>query len=308
MTSSVESTDSRPAGTQERAGRRALLVDFLGIGVQKAGTTWLHQMLGAHPDIFIARGDDKDLRFFSSYYDFGYRWYERFFIAGDLAKRRGEFSTSYFYCKDAPGRVYRYNPEMRLVLSLRNPVDRLISHHGHEIRIGNITEDLSLEQGIENNPSYVEQSMYFTQLSRWLEYFPLSSLHVVIFEELFRDPATAIRDLYSFLGVSSAFVPEQLGDKVNEGRIPRSWIVDRSVKIAASSLRGLRLGWVVDRFKKAGLKKAIARRNTRSDEAMEIDEALRRQLRSVFAEENAKLARLLARDLAIWTAQDTPRG
>src|SRR5690606_14960898 len=104
-------------GSRGAAAARSRVVDFLGIGVQKAGTTWLHRVLKAHPEIFMAEADDKDLRFFNAYYDRGYRWYERHFDSGD-ARRRGEFSTSYFYSKDAPERVYRYNPNMQLVLSL----------------------------------------------------------------------------------------------------------------------------------------------------------------------------------------------
>lgn len=287
-------------GMQENASKRAPIVDFLGIGAQKAGTTWLHSMLGAHPEIFIAQGDDKDLRFFSSFYDFGYRWYERYFAAGESAKRRGEFSTSYFYCRDAPKRIYHYNPKMRFVLSLRNPVDRLISHHRHEIRIGHLTDDPSLANGIENNPSYVEQSMYYTQLSRWLEFFPLSRFHIIIFEELFIDPATAIRNLYDFLAVRPTFVPQELSQKINEGRIPRSWLLDRGVKLVALSLRGLRLGWIVEGLKRAGLSKAITNANTRLDDAMEINEALYERLRGLFSVENAKLSGVLARDLSIW--------
>src|SRR5690606_3039954 len=117
------------ASAAERASAaRAPRVDFLGLGVQKAATTWLFRMLAAHPDIFMARAQDKDLRFFSAYYDRGLVWYERHFAAAG-PRRCGEFSTSYFYSKDAPERVFRYHPGIRLLLSLRDPVERLISHH-----------------------------------------------------------------------------------------------------------------------------------------------------------------------------------
>jgi hypothetical protein len=285
---------------QEAAGRRAPLANFLGIGVQKAGTTWLHHMLGAHPEVFVAKGDDKDLRFFSSFYDFGFSWYEAYFAEAGHANRRGEISTSYFYSKDAPERVFRYNPEMRLILSLRSPADRLISHHKHEIRIGHLTGDLSLDRGIDNNPSYVEQSMYFTQLIRWLEYFPLSRFHIMIFEEVFRDPASAVRDMYQFLEVDPEFVPHELNLKVNASRIPRSWLLDQGVSLAASNFRRLGLGWFVDRLKDAGLNSLITKSNTQPDNAMEISDADYQRLRGMFAIENAKLSRLLAIDLSAW--------
>jgi hypothetical protein len=298
MASTTQAVSSAPRA--ERTGIRAPRVDVLGIGAQKAGTTWLHRMLGAHPDIFMAHADDKDLRFFSAFYDRGYEWYERHFTADGGASRRGEFSTSYFYCKDAPERVHRYNPNMRLLLSLRDPVKRLISHHKHEIRMGRLTTDLSLQRGIENNPSYVEQSMYFTQLSRWLEYFPMSSIHIVIFEELFLDPSQAVRGLYDFVGVSSSLEPEALHDKVNEGRIPRSRFLDRGVRLSTSALRAVGAGWMIESLKKAGFDKRVKRVNTRSDEDIEIDEPLIERLRAEFAAENAKLFRLIGRDLSIW--------
>jgi len=274
-------------------------VDFLGIGVQKAGTTWLYRMLAAHPEIFMARGDDKDLRFFNAYYDRGYLWYERYFEDAG-AKRRGEFSTSYFYSKDAPERVHRYNPAMRLLLSLRDPVDRLISHHRHEIRVGRIEPDLPLERAIESNPSYVEQSMYFEQLSRWLEWFPRSSLHIVIFEEMFRDPGKALRDVYAFVGVSPSFVPRELDEKINEGRIPRSRLVERGASIAASTLRKVGGAPIVDLLKRAGVDSRLRSANTRPAERSRPDPALVARLRELFAAENAKLAALLGRDLSIW--------
>jgi hypothetical protein len=281
-------------------GHRNPVVNFLGIGVQKAGTTWLHKMLGAHPEIYVAQADDKDLRFFNSFYDFGYRWYEAYFAKAKTTHKRGEFSTSYFYSKDAPERVYRYNPEMRLILSLRIPVNRLISHHRHEIRIGNLKGDLSLQSGLENNPSYIEQSMYFTQLSRWLDCFSLSQLHIVIFEDLFREPASAIRDLYRFLGVEPGFVPEDLSLKVNEGRIPRSWLVDKSVSASTAAFRRIGLGWLVDRLKAARLNKMIETGNTMEDEVMEISDTDYQRLRAIFASENSSLASLLGRDLSVW--------
>jgi hypothetical protein len=285
---------------------RAPRVDFLGIGAQKAGTTWLHKMLGAHPEIFMARGEDKDLRFFNTYYDRGYAWYERYFQEGARARRRGEFSTSYFYSGDAPERVRRYYPDMRLVLSLRDPVKRLISHHKHELRLGRAAH-LSLERGIANNPSYVEQSMYFTQLCRWLEHFPLESIHVVIFEELFRDPARALRELYAFVGVDTSYAPAGLHEKVNEGRIPRSRLVEEGVRLSASTLRAVGAGWMIESLKGAGLDKWVKNGTKRPDSALDADDAVVAGLETLFAPENAKLARLLGRDLGVWSKPSSAR-
>lgn len=275
------------------------IVDFLGIGVQKAGTTWLHRVLTTHPEIFMAEADDKDLRFFNAYYDRGYRWYERHF-EGSNARRVGEFSTSYFYSKDAPERVYRYKPDMRLVLSLRDPVERLISHHKHEIRVGRLRPDISLQSAIESNPSYIEQSMYYSQLSRWLEWFPLASFKIVVFEELFRDPVQGVRDLYAFVDVSPTFVPDTLHEKVNEGRVPRSRLLDRGASCISSGVRLLGGGRMIDGLKHIGADRWLRRGNARPDVGKKLDQCVLQELRAEFAGENRKLAALLGRDLSIW--------
>jgi hypothetical protein len=295
---SARKTFARTAAALEPLAGRAPRVDFLGIGAQKAGTTWLHRMLAAHPRIFMAQAEDKDLKFFSAHYDYGYAWYERHFADDGGARRRGEFSTSYFYSQDAPARVHRYNPNIRLVLSLRDPVARVISHHRHEIRTGRLAADVSLEAGIASNPSYVEQSLYFTQLTRWLEHFPLASFHIVIFEELFRDPARALRELYEFVGVSADFVPASLHEKINEGRVPRSRLIDKGVQLSTSALRAVGAGWMVDSLKKAGLEKKLKAANSRSGNGG--DAAVVARLRATFARENEQLAKLLGRDLAVW--------
>src|SRR5690606_19456091 len=224
-------------------------------------------------------------------------WYERHF-ATTRAQRRGEFSTSYFYSKDAPERVYRYNPKMRLLLSLRDPVARLISHHRHEIRLGRIAHDLPLERAIESNPSYVEQSRYFTQLSRWLEWFPLSSFHVVIFEEMFEDAARTVRDLYAFVGVSASIVPDALHEKINEGRIPRSRLLERGASVLSSALRSAGGGRAIDALKRAGADKWLKRGNARPDKSVTIDSSVIARLRAELEPENARLAALLGRDLS----------
>jgi len=283
-------------------GKRSAIVDFLCLGVQKAGTTWLHKVLEEHPQVFVARGEeDKDTRFFSHFYDYGYEWYERHFEPGRSAARRGEVSTSYFYSKDAPERVHRYRPDMRLLLCLRNPLDRLISNHRHEIRIGHVTgENRLLENGLANNPSYVEQSLYATQLAHWLEVFPLSSFHVLIFEEVFAAPEAAIRGVYEFLGVDPAFRPPSLHEKVNEGRIPRSRLADRAFRLAARGLRRIGLGSLVDSVKRAGAKDLNRASETRSGSYMTLDPKTRRELQELFAQETRRLEEMLGRDLSVW--------
>lgn len=273
-------------------------VDFMFVGVQKAGSSWLHQALSLHPELILGRGeDDKDTCFFSYRYDRGYQWYEKHFATPQAAKLTGEVSTSYFPCRDAPERIARYNPNMKLLLCLRNPVDRLISHHFHEIRLGHIAPG-SLADGISNNPSYLDQSRYHTWLVRWLEHFPLSSFHIVIFEVLFADPGAHLERIHRFLGVA----PQRMfpREKINERRIPVSRTVDAVTRGSSAMLKSVGLGGAIAAVKRSGLQRMVSRTNARTDHESFVDDDLRDALYDHFLDENQKLATLVDIRLDLW--------
>ncbi len=106
---------------------------FLGIGAQKSATTWLYDILSDHPDVCLS--EQKELDFFSHYFDFGYQWYERQFPVHGAECIAGEVSPSYFHSPAVPERVHAYAPDIKLILLLREPVQRAISNHKHEVRI-----------------------------------------------------------------------------------------------------------------------------------------------------------------------------
>ena len=92
---------------------------YIGIGAQKCASTWLHRILAEHPDISVP--EVQELDFFSYRFDHGYQWYERCFQSAKPARARGEISPSYFGEPTVPGRVARYLPEAKILLSLRDP-------------------------------------------------------------------------------------------------------------------------------------------------------------------------------------------
>jgi hypothetical protein len=277
-------------------------VDFMYVGVQKAGSSWLFEALSRHPDLLLGRGgEDKDTCFFSYHYDRGYEWYERHFPGSGQSRLRGEISTSYFACGDAPERIARYNPRMKLVLCLRNPVDRVISNHLHEIRLGHVSQrNYRLADGIRNNPAYLEQSCYARLLQRWLIHFPRESIHTVLFEALFAEPRGHLAALYEFLGVSTAPSDDFPNDKVNESRVPRSGAVDTLTRNATAALRTLRLTSAVDGMKRLGVDRLVRRANAISHPERLADDDVRSELRRYFAAENRKLAELTGLDLELW--------
>ena len=99
-------------------------VELIGIGVQKAATSWLFQCLADHPEIGVAlegRPTRKELNFFNRFWERGYGWYDDNFEPG---RKNMEFSVLYFHDRNVPERVHQYNPDARLLLCLREPAAR----------------------------------------------------------------------------------------------------------------------------------------------------------------------------------------
>ena len=103
----------------------------------------------------------KEVDFFSYRYDHGYQWYERCFQSAKPARARGEISPSYFAEPAVPGARRAISaPTPKSCCRLRDPVERALSNHRHEVRVGHLTgADLSFETGLANNPMYVEQGL-----------------------------------------------------------------------------------------------------------------------------------------------------
>ena len=200
------------------------LPSALIIGAQRSGTTSLFNYLVRHPDVLPPFG--KEIHYFDLHYARGARWYRGRFPYG--YRLRGgvvtlDASPYYLAHPQAPQRAARLLPDAKLIVLLRNPVDRAFSHYQHEVRDGR--ETLSFAEAIEQEPerlageeerlradpgyysfnhhrySYTHRGRYIEQLRRWIDHFPRSRLLVLQSERLFRDPALAIGAVHEFLGL-----------------------------------------------------------------------------------------------------------
>jgi Sulfotransferase domain len=210
-------------------GSFRLLPDFLVIGAQKCGTTSLYHYLVEHP--FIASAVRKQMHFFDNNFDKGITWYRSHFpsyFARYLFRwQQGQdFMTAeatpyYIFHPLAARRIHQYLPQIKLVLLLRNPVDRTYSHYNHEIRKG--TEQLSFEAALAaeterlagekekmlqdpsyysfsyQRHSYLARSRYVEQLEEWRQYYPLERFLILRSEDFYRDPTTTLNQIIAFL-------------------------------------------------------------------------------------------------------------
>lgn len=204
--------------------------DFLIIGAQKAGTTTLYNCLVQHPQISMPKV--KEVHYFDLNYDKGIGWYKEFFRTGKPFWRKiaGEASPYYFFHPLVPERVARHLPKVKLIVMLRNPIDRAYSHFYHEVKHNTeIAIDFQKAIGLEEQRiadneilmisgrlklssdhqsfSYISRGLYAKQIERWLKYFPLSQMLFIKSEDFFKYPEHELVALYRFLGVKN-ILPE----------------------------------------------------------------------------------------------------
>jgi hypothetical protein len=274
------------------------LPTFLGIGVPRAGTTWLHAFLAAHPEVYLPTAR-KEIRFFDRYFDHGVPWYEAFFCPPENAGRYraiGEISPQYLYCTDCPRRIRETLPGVKLIVLLRHPVDRAYSNYGFVVQRRNYRR--SFEEFIAARPQALDKGFYSEHLRQYLRYFDRSDLLALVFEEAVADREATGNVLAEFLGVSADRFPSEVG-KVNASTVPRHGSASDLAVRLGRTLRRKRLEPVVDLAARLGGRRLIAK----GEPLPRLDPSLKRDLSRRFEEEFDRLEDLLDLDLHRWRSE-----
>lgn len=262
--------------------------DFLYIGTSKAGSTWLFNALASHPDVFLA--SSKGLYYFDAHFDRGQDWYLDHFRGSDDVRSRGEVSHSYLSSPDAPLRIAAVAPRARLLVSLREPVDRAFSDYLDLVK--NQQYEGPFEGALEAYPRLLDRGRYATHLRRYLEVFPREQLLVQLFDDLRRDPQAYADEVYDFLGVRRQVLPpSELRSRMPAG-VPRSRTAATAAKSTSELVKRLGLRRLRSRVKRSTrLRQALYRPYT--DDRPTLDPAIAARLREGFAQEIAELDGLL---------------
>ena len=195
---------------------------FIIIGSQRCGTTSLYTYLAQHPQILTPI--KKEMDFFSWHFERGIDWYLAHFppIPEGEQFLTGEASPSYFDSLEAPERLYSAFPEVKLVVLLRNPVDRAISQF---YRLADLNwEGRSLDRAISDevarlaqNPAYIigeepanylARGRYVEFIKNWLAFFPKEQLLVLKSEDFYAGAAATVRQVLEFLDLPEYQLPE----------------------------------------------------------------------------------------------------
>ncbi len=180
------------------------MLDFLCLGAQKAGTTWLFRKLRRHPAISFPGG--KEVHFWDLFCDRGLTWYRALFERPD-GKLHGDMTPAYATLPlEAIAQCHGLYPDLRLIYTLRNPIDRAWSAAKMEalrygMAIPEVPEAWFLAQF--HSPGSLARGDYEACIRHWRSYYPRDSLLLLRFEELAGDPESYLSKCYVHLGLDS---------------------------------------------------------------------------------------------------------
>lgn len=300
------------------------------VGAHKTGTTSLHRYLGAHPAIFMCpikepmhfctdlhRFAELGFPFALDYKEVlqgkeppsdgsivvGWEDYLALFREVRQEKVVGESSVNYLYSRTAAGEIKKRIPGAKIVVVLRQPIDRAYSHYLNDrrarLRWGTFHEELHRPHGPRDwwtwGAKYplIEFGMYHDKVKRYLDLFPREQVKILLYDDLVRDPEAFLRELFVFLNVDPDFRPPNLSRRFNASeRLPRSQRLDAFVDSLES--------WGAMRLLKGF---SVRRRLSRlyyTGRMPKMTEEDREFLRQTFAPDVERLARLIDRDLSAW--------
>lgn len=291
--------------------------NFLVVGAARAGTTSLYYWLKQHPEVFMP--DVKEPSYFV--HDYGvsdWALYLSLFEPGRGKKARGEASAAYLYCKESPAWIKSILGNIKIIIILRNPVQRAFSLYVWMVKEGyedarTFEDALSREpkrmqsyEFQENCPQffpdylYYTTGLYFQQIKRYYDIFGENNVRVYLFDDLVNDPRALIRDIYDFLGVDSSFVPNLKA--YNPGIKPRSVLFQYWLRTKARHSLILRFlpsaySWRIQTM--------LMRLNLRIGTRPKMNLATLRTLQERYGPNIINLMQLLDRDVSHWIEDES---
>lgn len=263
------------------------------VGAGKCGTTWLYGMLRAHPECCVS--NVKETMFFEHYYGRGFEWYEKHFRPSDGNSAIAEVSNTYIFAPEVAARLYEYNPNAKVVVTVRDPIERALSHYLFFVRSGiNVP---CFEEAIRHHEHFIWRGLFFKHVQAYLRYFAPEQIKVMVFEDLHRDSDAYGTELLRFLDLDPA-VPQFDADQYRlPASKPRSKFLARSLKQGADVARELGMEAWVHRIKHSVVPK-VAYRPLAQQEKPTIAPDVRSQLIDYFQADTRALSEFMGRDLS----------
>jgi hypothetical protein len=272
------------------------LPTFLILGVKKAGTTWIFNLLKSHQQVYVPKYR-KEVHFFDWHYEKGVDWYRSFFPDETEAARYkalGEASPAYIFEDDTPDRVKEVLPDGKFIVILRNPVERIISDYTYYLQRGGKNP---FDEFSEPDGTPFRMGLYADRLKEWFKRFDRDRFLILLFEECIHDPDLTKEKLADFLEIDVDGFESPNDESQNatfKVRMKNLYLI--GVK-SAVILRRLRLDYLIHLFKKSGLMKIF---RSAEDEVLTIGDKQRAELLERYNQDINELEMLLGWNLDMW--------
>lgn len=285
-------------------------VDFIGIGAPKCATTWISDCLREHPEINFAK--TKETHFFtrSLFSHHNREAYKEFRCTtfDDYKKEfnhnhnglKGEFSTSYIYDAGTPKRVKQMFPNVKIIVSLRNPADMIYSRYWFE----HPYKRKDFITVMKKDPSYKEMGFLYKYLKNYYDVFDKNNIHVILVDEIKKNRLKVIQNLYRFLGVDDSLVPMSLNKRSNITTRSRFYILAMLSKGILSILKKIKLYNITYKYlnpvSQSILVKLYFKINEMPFNYPKLTTEKRKKILSIYIEDIEKLEKLTRKDLSAW--------
>lgn len=263
--------------------------DFVGIGVQRAATTWLHTCLSEHPEVFMPQ--KKEVQFFNANLHRGTDWYCGHFANAKRDQVVGEITPAYLREADLDA-ITDLVPNATLFAILRDPVQRAYS--AYRLFYERLYQGLTFEEAFDASGYLRDHSLYSERFKQVLERYPRSQVKVYLYDDVLRNPQATVASVFKDAGVSVDFVPPSLHRRVNQAKFPRfqAWCCAHGLNGPLTWAKETRLGQAV---KTLVFARQLRKRNRTAETKFQ------RHLReSVFQDDIRKTAKLIGLDLGAW--------
>ena len=267
----------------------APLPTFVIAGAMRSGTTSLTRWLRGHPDVWMS--PNKELHYFDTRWERGVSVdeYRRDFAGWSRQHAVGEATPNYLFHPEAMQRLATVLPDVKVVLSLRHPVDRAYSQYwarrSREIETRGFAEVIATEPDVPetDDGGLLARGRYLEQIQRALQHLDRDQLLVVLFDDLRHQPVETFSEVCAFIDVDAGTVPDEVGRPANGYRHFRSERV-RQISLRLPKSMG----------------NAVGRLNSRAEAYPTMDPSLRAALCEQYRPHNDALAEWLGRDLSAW--------
>jgi len=284
-------------------------VDFFIVGAPKAGTTSLYHYLSEHPQVEMSSQKEPDYFSDKAINEQGMYYtknrvnslakYESLFVQKESVVY-GEASVSYLFYENVAEDIKKYNPNAKIIIMLRNPIERAFSHYLMDYRLGLISdsfENVLAKKSKHKNAhlfyqQYIEVSKYSKQIQRYLDFFKKDSILFIDYEDFKINVSRTVDQVYNFLHISTEFAAD-INTKHNTFTMPKNKVIRLIYSFVF--LRKI-LAFLFPTY----LVKNIRVLLFKSDKKPELLKETRSLLKRIFNDDIKNLEEILSKDYSKW--------